>query len=153
MSRKPLTGRHVLFMVLGFFAVTITVNAIFVTQAIRHFPGEDVPRSYMQGIAYNDTLDARAAQAALGWTANAEVLPTGVQITIVDADGVAVTGLTLNGHLRHPANTSLDIDLPLTENSAGSYHAVLDIPNGRWRLVVATDGEIPFELEQAVWLR
>tara|TARA_R110002072_G_scaffold44289_11_gene124026 strand:- start:479 stop:943 length:465 start_codon:yes stop_codon:yes gene_type:complete len=154
MKARPITGRHVLIMILGFFAVTITVNAIFVTQAIRHFPGEDIPRSYMQGIAYNDTLAARQAQGALGWTAVADVTLEHVRIEIADAQGAPVSGLAISGRLRHPANASRDIPLALNESEPGRYEASLQAVPGSWRLVAQADGDgPPFEIEQALWLR
>ena len=41
------------------FGVTIGVNATFITLAMRTHPGEDVPRSYYQGLNFNDTLAQR----------------------------------------------------------------------------------------------
>ena len=66
---NPLKGWHVLVMILIFFGITIGVNATFITMALRTHPGEDVPRSYMQGLEYNETLENRRIQSELGWTA------------------------------------------------------------------------------------
>ena len=63
-----LTGVHVLTAILAFFAVIIFVNAIFLTLALRSYPGEHEAKSYMQGLNYNERLAARERQAALGWT-------------------------------------------------------------------------------------
>ncbi|MEE2565073.1 FixH family protein [Hyphobacterium marinum] len=152
--KGQITGRHVLIMVLGFFAVTITVNAVFITQAFRTFRGEDVPRSYMQGVAYNETLAAREAQAVLGWTAAADARLDGVDLVITDRAGEPVTGLMLAGRLRHPADANRDIVLSLVETEAGRYAAAYVAPPGSWRLVVETDGEgPPFTINRPLWLR
>lgn len=152
--KGQITGRHVLIMVLGFFAVTIAVNAVFITQAFRTFRGEDVPRSYMQGVAYNETLAAREAQAALGWTAMADARLDGVSLDVADAEGDPVTGLALTGRLRHPADANRDIVLTLTETAPGRYTAAYEAPPGSWRLVVETEGEgPPFTINRPLWLR
>ena len=97
---KEIKGYHVLIGLLVFFTIIIAVNAIFLTQAVRTFRGEDEPRSYIQGINYNDTLERREAQAELGWTAVSRVGAAGVRLEITDADGQGVTGLMMEARLR-----------------------------------------------------
>lgn len=153
MRGKPITGRHVLIMMLGFFALVIGVNAVFITQAFRTFRGEDVPRSYMQGVAYNETLAAREAQAALGWSAIADVDAGSVRLTIVDAADTPVSGLALSGRMRHPADANRDILLDFVETGPGEYSAAHAAASGSWRLVAVASGEgPPFEIGHRVWL-
>lgn len=150
---REIKGYHVLIGLLIFFGVIFTVNAVFLTQAFRTFRGEDEPRSYIQGINYNDTLARREAQAELGWTAISTVSETGVRIEISDADGQGVTGLMLDARLRHPADSNLDIVLDLRGDGPGVYATQADIPDGRWTLVVSTPEGPPFEMEQEIWLQ
>lgn len=150
---KEIKGHHVLIGLLVFFGIIITVNGIFLTQALTTFRGEDERRSYMQGNNYNEVLDRRAAQAALGWTATSSVTAQGVSLDIDQADGQPVTGLVMDARLRHPADSNLDIELPLTETESGLYRADVVVPDGRWTLVVSTPDGPPFELQQDVWLR
>ncbi|MEO1305623.1 MAG: FixH family protein, partial [Pseudomonadota bacterium] len=70
-SEKTLKGWHVLLIMLGFFGIMFAVNGVFLYHAITSFPGEDIKKSYVQGLNYNDTLAVRAAQAELGWQAEA----------------------------------------------------------------------------------
>ena len=60
-----LTGWHVFWIMLGFFGLMFTVNGIFLYHAITSFPGEDVKKSYLQGLDYNSTLDAKGSDGAL----------------------------------------------------------------------------------------
>ncbi|WP_421789724.1 FixH family protein [Hyphobacterium sp.] len=150
---KEIKGYHVLIGLLIFFGVIIAVNAVFLTQALTTFRGEDERRSYMQGNNYNAVLDRRAAQAELGWTATSEVRSDGVTLDIDQAGGQPVSGLVMEARLRHPADSNLDIELSLTETDAGIYRAVTAIPQGRWTLAVGTAEGPPFELEQDVWLQ
>jgi nitrogen fixation protein FixH len=57
-----LTGRHVLGVVVGFFAVIIALNIWFLTLAYRTFPGQVSDTPYEDGLAFNQRLAAQAAQ-------------------------------------------------------------------------------------------
>ncbi|WP_420434923.1 FixH family protein [Hyphobacterium sp.] len=150
---KEIKGRHVLIALIVFFGIIIAVDAFFVTTALRTFRGEDEPRSYVQGINYNDVLERRALQVQIGWGASSIIAPSGVILYICDAGGDPVSGLRLDARLRHPADATLDLPLTLTETEAGRYAQAFEVPRGRWTLVVSTSEGPPFELEQDVWLR
>ena len=147
-------GWHVLAIIVSFFGVVFTVNAIFITTALNTFPGEETRRSYVQGRDYNQVVDARRAQEALGWSATANLTEERVLIDVRDADGQPVTGLRLEGVLQHPASMSYDRDLVFTEVRDGVYAAgVGDLPEGRWTLSAEAAGEQPFALETRLWRR
>lgn len=150
---KEIKGRHVLIALIVFFGVIIAVDTVFVTTALRTFRGEDEPRSYVQGLNYNDVLERRAAQAELGWTATSAVTVQGVEVRVRDDAGNPVSGLVMDARLRHPADSTLDLPLTLTETEAGRYAQDFNVPAGRWTLVVSTPEGPPFELEQDIWLR
>lgn len=150
---NPLRGWHVLIMILMFFGVTIGVNATFVTLALSSHPGEDVPRSYVQGLNYNDTLDRRSAQEALGWSARVNLADGGLVLAIDDADGDPVAGLELSGQMIHPADTGSDCDLAFAEARPGIYRSQLVCgSSGDWRLRVHTVDGPPFEMVHALRL-
>lgn len=130
-----LRGWHVLAGLLGFFGVIIAVNAAFITLAVRTFPGEDVRRSYTQGLNYNETLAARRAQAALAWNISAAFEAGNVVITITDRDAAPVDGAKIEASLLWPTNARFDHDLAFTQTGPGRYAAaVSDMQDGRWRL-------------------
>ena len=66
-----LTGRHVLGVVVGFFAIVIALNIWFLTLAYRTFPGQVSETPYEDGVAFNRHLATQEAQARLGWEAAA----------------------------------------------------------------------------------
>lgn len=151
---RPLRGWHVLVLILLFFGVTIGVNATFVTLALRTHPGEDVPRSYMQGVNYNETLERRRQQAEMGWTARFNTTDDELLIEMRDANDALIPGLVMAGQLIHQADTSQDQALTFTERRDGLYVAVLPaVESGQWRVRANNTGEIPFELEQEIWLQ
>jgi nitrogen fixation protein FixH len=149
---NPLRGWHVLVMILMFFGVTIGVNATFITLALRTFPGEDVPHSYVQGINYNDTLDRRQAQAELGWSARFNAVEGALLLEVLDAEGAPVSGLTLSGSMVHP-DTTQDCPLSFAADRPGLYRAALACDtDGRWRVRANNSGDAPFEVEYELWL-
>jgi nitrogen fixation protein FixH len=152
--RFTIKGWHVLVGMICFFGVIIAVNTIFIANALRTFPGEETRRSYVQGLEYNDVIEARRAQAELGWTASANLTDGRVLVEVVDPDGAAVTGLRLTGTLQHPADMSQDRELVFTEVRDGVYAAgASDLPEGRWTLAASADGDTPFALEAGLWHR
>jgi len=151
--RFTLKGWHVLAMLVAFFGVIIAVNTVFVTLAFQTFRGEDERRSYMQGLAYNEVLDDRRAQAELGWVAAVNLEDGRVLAAIETSGGEPVRGLQLDGVLRHPADMSRDHALSFEEIRPGVYAAAADPGDGRWVLTARHEGEPPFELERELWRR
>jgi nitrogen fixation protein FixH len=149
---KPLRGWHVLVMVLMFFGVTIGVNATFITLALKTFPGEDVPHSYVQGLEFNETIARRQAQEDLGWTARFNAVDGALLLEVLDAGGAPVSGLNLSGEMVHP-DTTQACPLAFGEDRLGVYRVALACETaGRWRVRALNEGDAPFEVEYELWL-
>lgn len=154
-----LKGWHVLTMLLSFFFLILTANLIFVTVAVRSFPGEQEKKSYLMGVAFNDRLDARAAQAALGWRAEIEAAALIEGRAAIDiafsAAAAPVSGLALTGVLARPADDEEDHELTFIELRPGLYRtSVDDVAPGAWKFVataIGPDDEV-FELEKRLIL-
>jgi nitrogen fixation protein FixH len=145
---NPLRGWHVLVMILIFFGITIGVNATFITLAISTHPGEDVPRSYVQGINYNDRLEQRRLQAELGWSAHLNRVGDELIVEILDTENARVSGLNLVGQINHPTDTSQDCVISLQEDTLALYRTRLSCEVDRgWRVKIQNDGNLPFEME------
>jgi nitrogen fixation protein FixH len=146
---RELKGWHVLVIILAFFGITIGVNFVFVSYALSTFSGEDETQPYLKGLAYNRTLEAKAAQAALGWQAEIEAtrLAGGdavIRVRVVDQDAQPLNALDIAAQLRHPVNSYLDRRISLSATGEGHYEArVAGLPRGQWDVVAqtqATDG-------------
>ncbi len=143
---KPITGKHVLFGLIGFFAVVFTVNGIFLSSAIRSFPGEAVEKSYLQGVAYNDTLEQRQEQAALGWQAQIGLIESADQQVLLarltDRQGAALGGLTVNAQIvRHDGDHAIH-NLSLTSRGSGEFVAPFPADSaGRWSIELKATGD------------
>lgn len=132
-------GWHVLASMLLFFGAIIAVNVAFAVVAVRSFPGEDVRRSYLQGIQYNDTLAQRRAEMAVGWTAVAALTERDgapiLEVRLRAPNGEPIRGATINGVLQRPATAREDRDLSFVEVGDGRYEAEPgELVPGQWRL-------------------
>ncbi len=156
---RPITGRRVLFMLLGFFGVVMGVNAYFIVTAISSFPGEDVRRSWFQGLHYNEIIAERAEQAALGWTAVLGIGGEGDQSFAelrMTANGAPLGDLEIAATMLHPTDSGLDRLLDFERVAIGVWRARLDgIPAGQWDIAfTATDlAGHAFQGKRRIWLR
>ena len=157
---RSLKGWHVLSMLLGFFAVIVIANSFLITLAVRSFPGEQEKKSYLQGLAYNETLAARSRQESLGWTvrivaASLHRETASVELTFADRKNVAIGGLELVGTLARPVTDAHDRALNVTALADGRYLLYADgVSPGIWRLAIAAhhvDGTV-FEIDHRIVL-
>lgn len=133
-----LRGVHVLWSMIAFFAAIIAINVAFTIAAIDTFPGEDVRRSYLQGLQYNQTLAERRAESALGWRAIVSFEPDAAQPTLIvqlaDSSGAPIVA-KLEGVLRRPVDARFDQTLQFERQADGSYRAALSaLAPGAWEL-------------------
>ncbi|MGD9981377.1 MAG: FixH family protein [Hyphomonadaceae bacterium] len=153
MTAFRLRGWHVLAAILAFFGAVVAVNTAFIVVALGTFPGEDVRRSYLQGLRFNDTLAERRAQAAQGWRATAGFSGQSevalVEIVLNDAQGAPVEGASIEAALERPTRASLDHALDFVAAGAGRYVARAEaLETGRWRLRArAARGEDALDFE------
>jgi nitrogen fixation protein FixH len=155
-----LSGRAVLFSLIGFFAVVIGVNVTMMTLAISTMPGTEVESPYLAGIKYNTEMSAARAQQARGWRMTSHVDRSGdgravVTIEARDRDGTPLTGLALSVRLARPTDRRADRAFTLGERSAGRYSGeASDVAAGVWGLEVEADrgGERLFRSKNRITL-
>lgn len=145
--RFVITGRHVLAAFVLFFAIVIAVNVVFVRLAVSSFPGEQVEKSYYQGLNYNEVLDNRARQADGGWRIALTAPPlagerSSVEVRLVDADGGPVYRARVTGELVRPTTDLGRQELVFYPLSDGLYRAdAAALDPGAWDLALKGYGE------------
>ena len=168
-DKKPFQfkGVHFLVIILAFFGVVIGVNIYMASLALGTFDGLAAKDPYQRGRDYNETLDQARTQAALGWdvrfststthstpqsTTQANTLDLMVQIS--DADGDALSDMTVSVLVKRPARDDLDFTLDMQMQSAGVYTASTPLPlAGRWQLTMlaSRDGDI-YRIDEEIFL-
>ena len=153
-SSAVLKGWHVLIIFLCFFGVMFAVNGVFLYHAITSFPGEDVKKSYVQGLNYNDTLEARKAQRELGWTALAGYERGELIFQLEDAAGVSIYEHDVEAEVRRAATMNEDQVIMLARSASGDFRSVMNLEPGQWSIrfkVRSTeDGRLLFEARKNI---
>ena len=97
-----MTGRKVLAMLLGFFALIVLVNGVFIFYALNSFSGLSTENAYVKGLNFNRSLAQDRAQRDAGWqvSASARRLTEGqvvvLEVRVRDADGRPLSDLVLD---------------------------------------------------------
>lgn len=134
-----LTGRRVLTLTVGAFAVVIGVNMTLAFYAISTFPGLEVKNSYIA----SQTFDAdRAAQLALGWTMVSAYGAGQLRLTFRDTTGLPAPVHDLKV-LVGRATVSREDLLPTFTDVGGVFVAPVKLRAGKWMLQIqafAPDG-------------
>jgi nitrogen fixation protein FixH len=157
---REVTGRTVLVVFISFFAVVFTVNGIMVRAATSTFGGAETSSSYKTGLAFRQETDAARAQDARGWAVQASLIRKSsddvmVEAIVRDAAGNSPTRLTAVARLAHPADARRDHTIALTEESAGRFRGLTELPPGQWDLIIDfnRDGERAFRSKSRVIVR
>lgn len=144
-SPRPLTGKVVLAMLLGFFGTVMSVNAFMMTMAIKTLPGTEVDSSYAESLRYETEISAARDQDKRGWKVDAQVERAAdgratLRVEARDKAGLPLPGLKFFGKLERPADKRFDRDITLAETDAGIYRGdATGIDPGRWELVLEGD--------------
>src|SRR4051812_21760361 len=122
---RPLTGRTVLFCLLGFFGTVALANAILVRAAVSTFGGVETSSSYQAGLAFARNAAAARAQDDLHWQVKADVRLSGdaiiVEIDARDATGHPLEGLEASVVLHHPTYRRADQTISVGESTSGRF--------------------------------
>lgn len=143
---KPLSGRKVLAMIVGFFLFVGAVNGVMIYKAVKTFSGEVVAHPYERGLAYNRDIARAREQGMRDWKVDARLarLATGeteIRVVARDGDGADVSGAQMTALFAAPADLSKDVRVKLVETAPGRYAGKGVVPAGQRDLVLtATRG-------------
>lgn len=142
-SEKPreLTGRHVLLWIVSFFAVVFAVNGVLVRAATSTFGGLETQSSYKAGLMFEREVAKAERQDELKWQVDGKLVrdqagEAVLDISVRDAQGLSVGGLSADATLAHPADSRLDRVIHLARSGAGAFHGADSAPPGQWELIV-----------------
>lgn len=139
MAERQITGKHVLIGFVAAFSVIIGVNIVLAVAAVKTFPGLEVKNSY---VASQEFDRRRAAQEALGWTTEVDLVGDQLVLSITDRDGHAVKVKELNAVLGRPTHVRED-RTPDFVFDGMAYVAPIELHDGNWDLrmvAIAADG-------------
>ncbi len=144
MSGPRPSDRFIPWYIVGFFVVLTMVLGTLVWIAEQNFPGTVTDKPYERGLAYNRTLQAAAAEQAMGWHGKVTLQPVAdgyrVRYELHGADGLPLPAATVQCWLYRPSNSKLDQKFALTVQPDGSYAAPVTLPaKGVWEIRLAAN--------------
>ena len=141
---KPLTGRHVLAMLLAFFGVIIGVNLTMAYFANSTWSGLVVANGYVASQSFDKDLARARAQEALGWKVGFSFERGGIRLSFVDAEGAAIDKLVITGQLERTVTDKQDQALAFAPLGGGVYAAPATLSPGVWEVEIdAKGGGVP----------
>jgi nitrogen fixation protein FixH len=140
-TQKPLTGWHVLAMLVAFFGVIIGVNLTMAYFANSTWSGLVVANGYVASQSFDKDLAKARAQEALGWKVDVSFTADRVRVTFADAKGAKIDGLTITGDLERTVTDKQDQKLTFQGTGSGVYSAPATLSPGVWEVEVNAKGE------------
>ena len=140
---KEFTGKHMLFTMLAFFGVIITVNLVMARFAVTTWSGLVVPNTYVASQQFNGKAEESRAINALGYQVKLTPNAQGIEIDFIDSDGNQALADSMVAELRRPVAEHQDRDIVLVRDSDGIYRGKGQVLEGEWiATVTATrDGQ------------
>lgn len=129
---KGLNGWHTLALFTAFFAIVIGADITFAVLAYRSAPGQAAKDPYEAGLLYQQTLDSKAREAALGWRATIDHRDGVIELAVLDQGGAPVTGLQVDADFNRPATEQGERKAQLIEQAPGIYRLEARNWSGAW---------------------
>ena len=161
MTERQLTGRHVAYILAGFFGVMFAVNGAFVYFALGSFSGLSDADPYKDGLAYNQELDHRERQLARHWQPTLDFIQkegdTGsLALEIKDGQGSPLTALTVTATLRRPVVAGSDRDIEFVYDGRQYVADLAFTAPGQWDVSILAEGggyDEPYRLDKRIWVK
>ncbi len=157
---RELTGRAVLFWILGFFGFVFAVNGVMIKLATSTFAGLETGSSYKAGLQFRQEMESAQRQATLHWEVDGHLARDAagravLDVSVRDDKGLAVAGLSGVARLAHPATSKLDHSVALEPSGAGALRGVTEAQPGQWELILDLErgGERVFRSRSRVTLK
>jgi nitrogen fixation protein FixH len=149
MTTTPLTGKHVLLTLIGFFGVIFAINGAFVYYALESWSGLDIDNSFIHGLSFEE--DVREAH---DWRVEIDPEELGgnrvrLNVAIERADGRTISPYAMDAEVRRPAVDVFDQHIELAQQGPHRYVGEVTLAGrGQWQIRVRGRNE-----QQAVLFR
>lgn len=134
------TGKHMLILMICFFATIILVNLALAIAANKSWTGFVVKDSYVASQQFNEKVAEWRAQAALGWTSRIDVQGGKVRYRLTDAGGAPVELESVTVTFKRPVSGAEDTTIALERAANGEFAAAAAIRDGAW--IIETDAVV-----------
>lgn len=135
-TQGEFTGRHMLIIILAFFAVVIGANVWMSVAAIASWTGLVVENSYVASQEFNTKLKLAHARDALGWQGGLAYENGELVFFLTDGAGapVRLDGVTVE--ISRPIGIEGDRRLDLTVAGDGTHRIATALEAGVWNAAI-----------------
>ena len=131
---KEFTGKHMLAVLFLFFGTIIAVNLTLTWFALDTWSGLVAKNGYVESVHFKDRQAEIEKQNELGWKSQVRLESGQVLFSVKDADGKAITDLTIAAIAGRVVTEKADFKLTFKEIRPGVYAARAPIQNGQWQI-------------------
>ena len=149
MTKRGLTGWHVLALFCTMFGIIIAVNITLAVSAVRTFPGLEVKNSYVASQSFDRD---RTAQQALGWTVSAS-MERDLLVLQIDDDLGPVAPTITRATLGRATHVGDDRELNFKFDGTAHFAGAAGLAPGNWNLRLAAVAEDGTRFQQRIVLR
>ena len=132
-----MTGKRVWWYFVAFFGFIAAVNAVMVTLAIRTHSGTITDHPYEKGLAYNQVVEAKNKQEALGWRGSINYKNGALSFDLHDKNNLPVAPEKITATITRPTQQGMDFTVGLK----GAETPVSFPENGLWEVRVDAERE------------
>jgi len=133
-------GWYIPWLFVAAFGAVFAVNGTMVWFALTTYPGLVSDHASEDGLKFNRTLAAAAAQQQLGWQADLSFADQGghrgqLGLTLLDQRQAPLAGAVVQARFIRPTSAGHDLTVILAEDHPGHYGAAVDLPlPGLWQV-------------------
>jgi nitrogen fixation protein FixH len=146
-ANHPFTGRHMLSIMLAFFATVFAANMSLVYFASHSWTGLVVKNSYVASQEFNKTTQ-RLEKAAADFHAALTYQNGKLSISLTDNSGQPASGGNMKATLGRPSHEGEDQNITLLGRGNGVYIADHVLAKGQWSGTATAD--LP---QHQTWMR
>jgi len=134
-AAREFTGRHLLYILVGFFSVVIGVNLLMAHFAKSSWTGLVVENGYVASQEFNKELEKAREQKALGWLPEF-IYDSGrgiIEVKVLDKTGTPLPVKAAWVSLVRPSDSRLDANLTMTPDGLGHFLSEKKLEIGKWQ--------------------
>lgn len=129
---RRFTGWHMTMILVGFFAVVVSVNVLMARLALSTFGGTVVDNSYVASQKFNGWLASADAQTRAGWTQRLELDAARRAVVTLRQGDAPVANAIVTARVLHPLGRAEPMALRFVPQGDGRWQADRALPAGRW---------------------
>lgn len=129
---REFTGRHMLAIMVMFFATIIVANATLAFFALHSWTGLVVPNSYVASQKFNEQTASRLEAANAGAKASVSEEQGYIHLRFEGKQHEPLSAGNLSAKLRHPVDAQQETVVEFSAEGAGWYKSLKPLPQGAW---------------------